>query len=227
MDRLRVARELVKLASGLTARRLVAKPWLNIARLKSLVLERPARLSDEELVEHKSNLNTFYWMYKNDDKRSMAKGGFLVRVVDVGAEPGSVTPKDPWLQANLQNAMDETDKELKKRQRGGRRGSRVREQALDGQRIARELARLAKELTATRYNREGKKLAKKVLRAARDLIAAEDDACGEKGCIRNVGGKWKVMSGKTGKYWPASYPDKKSAQDALDSWHASRFKGAK
>ena len=70
-------------------------------------------------------------------------------------------------------------------------------------------------------------IARELLKAARDLVGGKDDACGEKGCIRSVGGEWKVMSGKTGKYWPASYPTKKDAEDALDAWHASRFKGAK
>jgi len=67
--------------------------------------------------------------------------------------------------------------------------------------------------------------AKQLFAAGR--TAAKGDKCGEEGCIRNVGGKWKVMSGKTGKFWPATYPTKESAEEALASWHASRFKGAK
>jgi hypothetical protein len=70
------------------------------------------------------------------------------------------------------------------------------------------------------------KIAKKLLFIAKNILAEEDDKCGEKGCIRQVGGEWKVMSGKTGKYWPNSYPSKKDAEDALKAWHASRFKGA-
>ena len=70
-------------------------------------------------------------------------------------------------------------------------------------------------------------IASELLLAARDLVGAEGDKCGEKGCIRQVDGDWRVMSGKTGKYWPAKYPTEKAAKDALDSWHASRFKGAK
>lgn len=70
-------------------------------------------------------------------------------------------------------------------------------------------------------------VARELILAAKDLMAGEDDKCGEKGCIRNVGGEWKVMSGKTGDYWPNSYSSKKDAEDALKAWHASRFKGAK
>jgi hypothetical protein len=70
-------------------------------------------------------------------------------------------------------------------------------------------------------------VARELLTAARELIGAEDDKCGPEGCIRKVGGVWKVMSGKTGEYWPASYPTRESAEDALASWHASRFQRAK
>jgi len=74
---------------------------------------------------------------------------------------------------------------------------------------------------------DGKIIASELLLAARDLVGAEGDKCGEKGCIRRVDGKWRVMSGKTGKLWPAKYDSEGSAKDALDAWHASRFKGAK
>jgi len=72
------------------------------------------------------------------------------------------------------------------------------------------------------------RMAKQCLETARKLLeAAEGDKCGKQGCIRQVDGKWRVMSGKTGKLWPAKYPTKQGAEDALDAWHASRFKGAK
>jgi len=71
------------------------------------------------------------------------------------------------------------------------------------------------------------KIASELIGLAKAVLSGEDDKCGEKGCIRKVGDKWGVMSGKTGKMWPAKYPTEKDAEDALAAWHASRFKGAK
>ena len=70
-------------------------------------------------------------------------------------------------------------------------------------------------------------IARELLVVARELIGAEGDKCGPKGCIKKVGDVWRVMSGQTGKLWPASYPTKADAEDALKSWHASKFKNAK
>jgi len=54
--------------------------------------------------------------------------------------------------------------------------------------------------------------------------AAEGDKCGEKGCIRKSEDGWRVMSGKTGKYWPQTYKTKEDAEDALKRYHGYGFK---
>jgi hypothetical protein len=35
-------------------------------------------------------------------------------------------------------------------------------------------------------------------------------------------GKWRVLSGKTGKRWPQTYDSKKDAEDALQAYHANK-----
>jgi hypothetical protein len=35
-------------------------------------------------------------------------------------------------------------------------------------------------------------------------------------------GKWRVLSGKTGKMWPQTYNSKKDAEDALQAYHANK-----
>ena len=35
-------------------------------------------------------------------------------------------------------------------------------------------------------------------------------------------GKWRVLSGKTGKMWPQTYDSKKDAEDALQAYHANK-----
>jgi hypothetical protein len=70
------------------------------------------------------------------------------------------------------------------------------------------------------------KIASALVGLAKEVLAGEDDKCGEKGCIRKVGDRWGVMSGKTGEMWPTTYPSEESAKNALEAWHASRFKGA-
>jgi hypothetical protein len=68
------------------------------------------------------------------------------------------------------------------------------------------------------------KIARELVAVAKDLIAAEGDACGEQGCIRKVdGGRWGIMSGKTGKMWPSTYDSKKKAQKVLDAYHGGAF----
>ena len=59
---------------------------------------------------------------------------------------------------------------------------------------------------------------------AKLLESAEGDACGEKGCIRNIGGKWRIMSGKTGKLWPQEYDGKAEAEKVLAAYHSGVFK---
>ena len=46
--------------------------------------------------------------------------------------------------------------------------------------------------------------------------------CPETGCISQRGGKWRIMSNKTGKLWPQKYETKENAENALDAYHASR-----
>ena len=47
-------------------------------------------------------------------------------------------------------------------------------------------------------------------------------ACPDTGCIKKSGDKWRIISNKTGKMWPQKYKTKKSAESALDAYHASR-----
>ena len=43
--------------------------------------------------------------------------------------------------------------------------------------------------------------------------------CPESGCIMKKGDKWRIMSNKTGKLWPAEYDSKEDAEDALKAYH--------
>ena len=43
--------------------------------------------------------------------------------------------------------------------------------------------------------------------------------CPASGCIKKVGDKWRVISNKTGKLWPAHYDSEQDAKDALDAYH--------
>ena len=47
-------------------------------------------------------------------------------------------------------------------------------------------------------------------------------ACPDSGCIKKSGDKWRIISNKTGKMWPQKYKSKKTAESALDAYHASR-----
>ena len=48
-----------------------------------------------------------------------------------------------------------------------------------------------------------------------------DKESGHKGCIeKDSKGKWRVISNKTGKYWPQTYDTEEDAEDALDAYHA-------
>lgn len=66
-------------------------------------------------------------------------------------------------------------------------------------------------------------VAKELVAVARDLMAAEGDKCGPSGCIKKVGDKWGIMSGKTGKMWPQHYGSKADAEDALKRYHGWGF----
>ena len=67
---------------------------------------------------------------------------------------------------------------------------------------------------------------KQLRRIIRETLLAEDKsgkgACPDTGCIKKSGDKWRIISNKTGKLWPQKYDTKKSAEDALDAYHASR-----
>lgn len=39
---------------------------------------------------------------------------------------------------------------------------------------------------------------------------------------KDSSGKWRVISGKTGKYWPAHYKTKKDAQAGLRGYFANK-----
>lgn len=68
-------------------------------------------------------------------------------------------------------------------------------------------------------------IVKSLVNLAKEIvIAAEGDKCGPEGCIRKVGNWWRVMSGKTGKLWPAKYNTRKEAEDALKRYHGWGFK---
>lgn len=68
------------------------------------------------------------------------------------------------------------------------------------------------------------RVARRLVRLARNVIlSAEGDKCGEKGCIRQIDGKWRIMSGKTGKYWPQHYDTKEDAENVLKRYHGYGF----
>ena len=46
--------------------------------------------------------------------------------------------------------------------------------------------------------------------------------CPDTGCIKQSGGKWRIISNKTGKLWPQKYSSKKNAESALGAYHASK-----
>ena len=66
-------------------------------------------------------------------------------------------------------------------------------------------------------------VARELVFVARELLAAEGDACGKAGCIRKVGDKWGIMSGKTGKMWPSHYDSKEEAENVLERYHGYGF----
>ncbi len=55
---------------------------------------------------------------------------------------------------------------------------------------------------------------------------SEDDrkASGKCGgsCVRNINGKWRVVSNRTGKLWPATYATKEDANSALAAYHVAK-----
>tara|TARA_R100000908_G_scaffold27278_1_gene12465 strand:+ start:2246 stop:2935 length:690 start_codon:yes stop_codon:yes gene_type:complete len=54
------------------------------------------------------------------------------------------------------------------------------------------------------------------------VMEATKGKCPESGCIKKVGKKWRVISNKTGKLWPAHYDTEQAAKDGLEAYHAGR-----
>ena len=48
---------------------------------------------------------------------------------------------------------------------------------------------------------------------------AFSDKCPASGCVKELGGFYRVISNKTGKLWPAKYKTEQSAKDALAAYH--------
>ena len=47
--------------------------------------------------------------------------------------------------------------------------------------------------------------------------------CPDSGCIeKDAKDNWRIISNKTGKYWPQKYETKEKAEAALDAYHASK-----
>jgi len=46
--------------------------------------------------------------------------------------------------------------------------------------------------------------------------------CPESGCVKKVGNKWRVISNKYGKLWPAHYDSKEDAENALKAYHVHK-----
>jgi len=52
-----------------------------------------------------------------------------------------------------------------------------------------------------------------------DYIGEKKVKCPASGCTKKVGNKWRVISNKTGKLWPAKYNTEKDAKAALGAYH--------
>ena len=55
-------------------------------------------------------------------------------------------------------------------------------------------------------------------------LNGKGDKCPDSGCVQEAGdGKWKVISGQTGKDWPSTFPSRESAEKAIQRYHAGGF----
>lgn len=52
--------------------------------------------------------------------------------------------------------------------------------------------------------------------------AVKKGKCPEKGCIKRVQNKWRIISNKTGKLWPQKYESKEKAETALKAYQANK-----
>ena len=64
-----------------------------------------------------------------------------------------------------------------------------------------------------------KRQLKRVIREVLEEDKSGKGACPDSGCITQSGGKWRIISNKTGKMWPQKYKTKSSAQNALKAYH--------
>ena len=67
---------------------------------------------------------------------------------------------------------------------------------------------------------------KQLRRLLREMIEEDKSGkgkCPDSGCIeKDSKDNWRIISNKTGKYWPQKYKSKEKAEAALDAYHASR-----
>lgn len=47
----------------------------------------------------------------------------------------------------------------------------------------------------------------------------EAGACPPSGCVKQVKGKWRVISNKDGHLWPQTYDSKEAAEAAIAAYH--------
>jgi hypothetical protein len=67
-----------------------------------------------------------------------------------------------------------------------------------------------------------RQIIKEEIEAVLDEDKSGEGKCPDSGCIKKEGDEWRIISNKTGKLWPQTYDSEKSAEDALDAYHASR-----
>ena len=66
---------------------------------------------------------------------------------------------------------------------------------------------------------------RKIRAIIRDVLSEDKSGkgkCPDSGCIKKSGDDWRIISNKTGKLWPQKYKTRKSAEAALDAYHASK-----
>lgn len=48
-----------------------------------------------------------------------------------------------------------------------------------------------------------------------------DGECPKSGCVKEIDGKWRVISNKTGKLWDAHYDSEEEANNAIQAYHSN------
>lgn len=56
------------------------------------------------------------------------------------------------------------------------------------------------------------------------LNEKKDGKCPKSGCVKKVGDKWRVISNKTGKLWPAEYDTEDDAKAGLAAYFVNKNK---